>query len=204
MSVREVAKAIARLAAHLAASPFLLVHALKVPLLGKDRALEGSTQCISLLPGVCGQYIRGAFLAWTIRECHPSATVSFGVIFSKTSASIGAFAYIGPYSTFGDVSVERDVLIASGVQILSGGRIHGTADPTRPIREQPGEITHVTVGAGAWIGAGAIVMADIGRNSIVGAGAVVTKAIPEGVVAVGVPAKVVRPRFNSARDPQSE
>jgi acetyltransferase-like isoleucine patch superfamily enzyme len=201
MSVRDVAKAFARLAANGAASPFLLVHALKVPLLGKDRALEGSTQCLSLLPGVCGQYVRRAFLGWTIQNCHPSATVSFGVIFSKTSASIGAYAYIGPYCTLGDATVERDVLIASGVQILSGGRIHGTADPTRPIREQPGEITHVTIGAGSWIGAGAIVMADIGKNSIVGAGAVVTKPVPDSVIAVGVPAKIVGPRFKDQTAP---
>jgi acetyltransferase-like isoleucine patch superfamily enzyme len=204
MSVRELAKAIARLAANLAAAPFLLVHAVKVPLLGKDRALEGSSQCISLLPGISGQYIRRAFLAWTIQECHPTATVSFGVVFSKTSARIGPYAYVGPYCTLGDATIERDALIASGVQILSGGRIHGTADPTRPIREQPGEITHVTMGAGCWIGAGAIVMADVGKDSIVGAGAVVTRAIPESVIAVGVPAKVVGPRFTSEADPPAK
>ena len=57
--------------ANLAALPFLLLHVLKVPVLGKDRALEGSTQLLALFPGLCGQYVRRAFLAWTIAECHP-------------------------------------------------------------------------------------------------------------------------------------
>ena len=92
------------------------------------------------------------------------------------------------------MTIKRDALVATGVHILSGGRMHGTADPTRPIREQSGEFVHVTMEAGCWIGAGAVVMADVGRDSVVGAGAVVTKPIPEKVVAAGVPAKVIRAR----------
>lgn len=197
MSPRDLAKWTARLAAHVAASPFLVIHLLKVPLLGKDRALEGSTQLLSLLPGLCGDYIRRAFLSWTIRECHPSATVSFGTILSKTAARIGAKVYVGPYCSLGSVTLERDVLVATGVHILSGGRIHGTADPDRPIRVQTGEVEHVTIGEGAWIGAGAVIMADVGAASIVGAGSVVTRALPERVVAVGVPARVLRSRFEA-------
>jgi acetyltransferase-like isoleucine patch superfamily enzyme len=194
MPAREIAKTGARLAANVAALPFLLIHALKVPAIGKDRALEGSTQCLSLIPGLCGQYVRRAFLAWTIAECHPSASIGFGTIFSKAATRIGENVYIGPYCSLGSVAIERDALVATGVHLLSGARMHGTADRTRPIREQPGEFVHITLGAGCWIGAGAVVMADVGRDSIVGAGAVVTKAIPESVIAVGVPAKVIGSR----------
>jgi virginiamycin A acetyltransferase len=199
MSPRDLAKWAARLAAHVAASPFLVVHLLKVPLLGKDRALEGSTQLLSLLPGICGDYIRRAFLSWTIRECHPSATISFGTIFSKTAARIGANVYIGPYCSLGSVTIERGALIATGVHILSGGRIHGTADPDLPIREQAGTVEHVTIGEGAWIGAGAVVMANVGAASIVGAGAVVTRAVPQRVIAAGVPARVIQSRDKAAK-----
>jgi acetyltransferase-like isoleucine patch superfamily enzyme len=52
----------------------------------------------------------------------------------------------------------------------------------------------VRVGQGAWIGNGAIVMADVGRDAIVGAGAVVTTPIPDRAIAVGVPARVIRTR----------
>ena len=194
MDLRAVAKCVARTAANVAALPLLAVHALKVPILGKDRALEGSTQLLALFPGLCGQYVRRAFLGWTIAECHPSATICFGTILSKTATRIGENAYVGPFCSLGSVTIERDALIATGVQMLSGGRIHGTADPTRPIREQEGEFVHVTMGAGCWIGAGAVVMADVGRDSIVGAGAVVTRSVPDGVIAAGVPAKVIRSR----------
>jgi virginiamycin A acetyltransferase len=194
MAPRALAKGVARALANVAALPFLLVHVLKVPVLGKDRALEGSTQLLALLPGLCGQYVRRAFLAWTIAECHPSATISFGTILSKTATRIGANAYVGPYCSLGMVTIERDVLVATGVHILSGARMHGTADIAQPIRDQSGEFSHVTIGAGSWIGAGAVVMADVGRDAVVGAGAVVTRPIPPAVIAAGVPAKVIRPR----------
>lgn len=53
----------------------------------------------------------------------------------------------------------------------------------------------ITVGNNVWIGAGAVVLAGvtIGDNSVIGAGSVVTKDIPDNVVAVGVPCKVLRP-----------
>ena len=52
----------------------------------------------------------------------------------------------------------------------------------------------IRIGAGTWIGAGAVIMADVGRDSIVGAGAVVTKPVPDRVMAAGVPARVLSSR----------
>jgi acetyltransferase-like isoleucine patch superfamily enzyme len=52
----------------------------------------------------------------------------------------------------------------------------------------------ITVGNNVWIGAGTIVLAGvtIGDNTVIGAGSVVTKDIPSGVLAVGVPCRVMR------------
>lgn len=49
-----------------------------------------------------------------------------------------------------------------------------------------------------WIGESAIIMSGvhIGRGAVIGAGAVVTKDIPPYAVAVGVPAKVIKYRFD--------
>ena len=53
----------------------------------------------------------------------------------------------------------------------------------------------ITVGNHVWIGAGSTILAGvtIGSGSVIGAGSVVKKSIPENVVAVGVPCKVLRP-----------
>lgn len=52
----------------------------------------------------------------------------------------------------------------------------------------------ITVGDNVWICGGVTVIGGvtIGKNSIIGAGSVVTKDIPEGVLAVGNPARVIR------------
>jgi len=194
MNAREAIKAFVRGIANLLIAPALLVHWLKLPFIGRDRALEGSTELLSLIPGIAGQYLRRAFLAWTIEHCHPSASICFGTVFSKAGARIDENAYIGGHCHIGLVHVERDVLIASGVHITSGAKMHGSDDLSKPIKEQPGVNTLVTIGQGAWIGGLAVVMADVGRDSIVGAGAVVTKPVPERVVVGGVPAKVIRSR----------
>jgi maltose O-acetyltransferase len=52
----------------------------------------------------------------------------------------------------------------------------------------------ISIGSDAWLGGGAIVCpgVSIGSNSVIGAGSVVTRDIPEGVVAVGNPCRVIR------------
>ena len=52
----------------------------------------------------------------------------------------------------------------------------------------------VIIGENAWIGAGVIIVpgVTIGRNAVIGAGSVVTKDIPDNVLAVGNPCRVLR------------
>lgn len=52
----------------------------------------------------------------------------------------------------------------------------------------------ITIGDNVWIGGGTIVLpgVTIGNNSIIGAGSVVSKNIPDNVIAVGNPCKVLR------------
>lgn len=52
----------------------------------------------------------------------------------------------------------------------------------------------ITIGDNVWIGAGVHVMpgVTIGNNVVIGAGSVVTKDVPDNVVAVGNPCRVIR------------
>jgi acetyltransferase-like isoleucine patch superfamily enzyme len=195
--MRELVKGVGRLVAFVVISPALGSYWIRARLIGRDRALEGSSQMLSLIPGICGQYLRQAFLARTLIACHPTATVSFGTLFSQSGARLDERVYVGPRCSLGLVHIERDVLLGAGVQVTSGRHTHGTGDVDTPIRDQATTRTLVRIGAGTWIGSGAIVMADIGSNSVVGAGSVVTTPLPADVVAVGAPARIIRTRVNT-------
>jgi acetyltransferase-like isoleucine patch superfamily enzyme len=73
---------------------------------------------------------------------------------------------------------------------------HGVA-PDKPIRQQPLESKgDIIIEDEAWLGVGVTVLdgVRIGKGAVVGAGSVVTKDIPEGAIAFGVPARVIRMR----------
>jgi virginiamycin A acetyltransferase len=194
---RVFAKSIAHLVATCAVLPELLSFWVRAALIGRDRALESSTQTLGLIPGLVGQYLRRAFLARVLETCHPSAAICFGTLFSKAGTRIGANVYIGPRCHIGLADIENDVLLAAGVHVPSGMHTHGSGDLSVPIRDQEGQTTRVRIGAGSWVGSAAVVMADVGRDTIVGAGAVVTKPLPGRVLAAGVPARVIRSRGKS-------
>jgi len=194
MTPRESLKAVARAAATVAVAPALMSYWVRACVIGRDRALEGSTQALAFVPGILGQYVRRAFLSRVLAGCHRSAVIEFGTIFSQADARLDENAYIGPRCHLGLVHVERDALIAAGVHVPSGADTHGNDDPLVPIRDQAQTRRLVRIGAGAWIGSAAVVMADVGRGTIVGAGAVVTRPLPDRVVAAGIPARVVRKR----------
>jgi acetyltransferase-like isoleucine patch superfamily enzyme len=105
-------------------------------------------------------------------------------------AEIGDRAYIGRFCSIGCARLGDEVMLADHVQILSGGQEHTHSDASLSMQEQPQQYSRVSIGRGAWIGAGAIVMADVGEHAIIGAGAVVNRPIPANCIAVGVPARV--------------
>lgn len=201
MTTRGGLKALGRGLASILVMPALASYWLRSYILGADRALEGSTQALALWPGLPGQYLRRAFLACVLEYCAPSATIEFGTIFSQVGARIAENAYIGPHCHIGLAHIERGALIAASVHIPSGAHTHGISEVAAPIREQERQRIPVRIGEGSWVGSAAVVMADVGRDTVVGAGAVVTKNLPDNVVAGGVPARVIRQRFDQAPRP---
>ena len=192
--MRNALKALAHAVATAAVLPALASFGIRRLVLGPDRALEGSSEALALIPGLAGEYLRRAFFARTLARCDRTATVRFGAVLSRTAARLDANVYVGPGCHLGWVHLERDVLLGAGVHVPSGPAVHGTDDLDRPIREQPGAPQCVRIGEGTWVGSTAVVLADVGRHCVIGAGAVVTAPLEDYVVAAGVPARVIRRR----------
>lgn len=92
------------------------------------------------------------------------------------------------------VKMGNDCLLAAYTYVVGGG--HRFEETDKSVLEQDHVSEGIELGDGVWLGAGVKVMdgTSIGDNTIVGAGAVVTASLPEQVVAVGLPARVIRNR----------
>jgi acetyltransferase-like isoleucine patch superfamily enzyme len=92
------------------------------------------------------------------------------------------------------VTVGAYGLFAAYTYLVGGG--HEFDRPDVPVIEQGRSSRGIVLGENVWLGTGAKVLdgVRVGRDVVVGAGAVVTEDLPDGVVAVGVPARAVRRR----------
>lgn len=107
---------------------------------------------------------------------------------------IGARCHIGPGVTL-DLShpivLKDECTVALNVQILTH---HDVGYSPLAKEAYPTSWGSVTIETGAFVGAGAIILAGVcvGKYSVVGAGTVVTQDVPPYSVVVGVPARVVK------------
>ncbi len=180
--------------ATLIVSPFLLVYILLCLVSDRDACFAGFSQCLSLIPGKSGSYLRAAFYHYSMDRCSRDAVISFGTLFSQPNTQIGSGVYIGPQCNIGSSKIGIDCLIGSGVHILSGKNQHKLDRLDIPVREQGGVITTITLGEDTWIGNGAIIMATVGNHCVVGAGAVVAHPVKDNEIVSGNPASVIRRR----------
>jgi acetyltransferase-like isoleucine patch superfamily enzyme len=113
---------------------------------------------------------------------------------ARGSCRIGDKAWIGPQAFLDAraLAIEELAAIGPGARILTAQ--HSGLPAEAPVMATEQKVGPVTIGAGADIGVNATLLpgARIGRGAIVGAGAVVTGDIPDGAVAAGVPARVLR------------
>ena len=88
------------------------------------------------------------------------------------------------------------IRIGAACQLATGVHVVTATHPIDPGPRRVGweSAEPITVGDNVWLGSGVVVCpgVTIGDDTVVGAGAVVTRDLPAGVVAVGVPAKVQR------------
>ena len=119
-------------------------------------------------------------------------------------SKIDAFVYIEEGVIIGDrVKIRAFTFIPTGVviedDVFIGPHVTFTNDKYPRINKE-WNLLKTVIKKGSSIGAGSVILpVTVGNNSLIGAGSVVTKDIPNNVLALGNPAKVIRkfsPRKN--------
>lgn len=182
-------KRIAHVFGHALSLPLWARYRLMLLVVTPDRALSAVSERAARRPGLLGRYTRQALYHRLLRSVGEDVHFGYQTLLSKHAATIGDRAYLGRFCTVGWVEIGADARIADGVQLLSGAHHHGTA--SQGVEDQA--VTHrpIRIGSRAWIGANAVVMADVGDGAIVGAGAVVTRPVEPGTTVAGVPARPI-------------
>jgi acetyltransferase-like isoleucine patch superfamily enzyme len=115
---------------------------------------------------------------------------------------IGHDSHIQPRCQFSayraSIEIGIDVQIAPGCAFYPYD--HGSS-PDELIWKQPLKTKgNIRIEDDAWLGFGVIVLSGvrIGKGAIVGAGSVVTHDIPDGAIAAGAPARVLKMRSNES------
>jgi maltose O-acetyltransferase len=136
---------------------------------------------------------RDRILRQTLQHVGEDVVIRPPFICEYGAISIGDRTFVNVNAVMLDVApieIGAACQIATCVQLLTAGH---------PIDPEPRRIgwefgAPITIEDNVWLGGGVIVCpgVTIGADTVVGAGAVVARDLPAGVVAVGVPARVVR------------
>ncbi len=124
---------------------------------------------------------------WSGHHCH----IGGGSCFEKPSKlKIGYWAHLGNY---GMINTARQVLIGNEVGMGIGSKIYTHGAYLSTLNGFPVEFGPVDVGSHVWMPwATVLPNVRIGDNIVIGAGAIVTRDLPSGCLALGVPAKIVK------------
>lgn len=172
-------------------TPLLLWTRLPLP---EYSAFTAPSQLLALIPGLAGILLRRVWYGRTLKKCGNHLTIDWLAVIRIRDTEIGDRCTLGVGTWMGWAKVGNDVLTGSHVVFTSGRRQHGFNDLSRPMRQQHGTKTQLILDDDIWIGAGAIIMANVSSGTVVGAGSVVTKTFPPQSVIAGNPARILRAR----------
>ena len=127
-----------------------------------------------------------------------NVNIQKGVYFGKgNKISIGDFSGIGENSRLAqadEIIIGNDVLIGQELMVITQN--HNFSDKNQLIRKQGGTTKPVIIGNNVWIGARVIILpgVTIGDGAVIAAGSVVVKNISPFSICGGVPAKIIKDR----------
>ena len=166
-------------------------------------------------PALAGDQVEYLDKLWAFNQLRPSQQAEKTRYMKEMFAECGEGCYIelpfhanwggknlhfgnGVYANF-NLTVVDDGDVYAGDKVMFGPNVTiATANhPIEPgLRSRAMQYNKpVHIGENVWVGANTVIVpgVSIGKNSVIGAGSVVTKDIPENVVAVGNPCRVLRP-----------
>jgi acetyltransferase EpsM len=171
-----------------------------------DPALRGQTLegrpivWVDDLPAMAADHVALCALATTHRSRFTDQVAAHGVGFAtlvhpsarvSTTSTVGAGAILSAGAIVAaHTHIGQHVLLNRGALVGHHTRI-GDHSSVMPGANVAG---NCNIGNGVYVGIGAVVIdnVSIGDRSVVGAGAVVTEDVPEHVLVVGVPARIIR------------
>jgi galactoside O-acetyltransferase len=182
--------------------------------MGVRERMQNGQIYTDLCEGLPEERLHGKELVYDFNHTRPSEEEKRSEILKKLFGHLGKNIFIEPplhvaygsrihigdnfYANFNLVLVDDiDIFIGNNVMFAPNVTISVTGHPVHPdLRKNGDQFSFpVTIEDNVWIGSNVVILpgVTIGKNSVIGAGSIVTKDIPENVVAVGNPCKVLRP-----------
>ena len=140
--------------------------------------------------------IRGALLRLLKPLVQEIQLGSYSLYGAKERLVIASSARVANtlFNTYsGRIEIRDHAFTGHNVSILTGSHDYSATREAR-LEVCPKDGNDILVEEGAWLGSNVVVIgpATIGKDSVVAAGSVVKGDIPPGVIAGGVPAKVIK------------
>lgn len=130
---------------------------------------------------------KGGFISW--KAVVDSQSVIGSYVYIATNVIISS-SHIGNYSSIGP-----------GAKIGLGEHDHSDISTSLKVSDKKKSLLdgHCSIGNDVWVGGGAVILrgVSIGDGAVVGANAVVTKDVEPFSIVGGVPAKLIKYRFDS-------
>lgn len=110
-------------------------------------------------------------------------------LYMGNGSAVGVNSYLG---CSGFIYIGDDVIIGPNFTAIAEN--HNFDNTQVAIKEQGVKRAPITISNNVWIGCNVTILAgvEIGAGSVIAAGAVVTKSLPPGSLAAGIPARVIR------------